>query len=229
MAVVVNWRAVCCGVFLRVASAFRVPLCFCDTLFSARSDAVGHLLTDLPWAAFSPLAPAAGIEDYQSKIDSLDPDTVYTLSGVEVYVPDSADHDTSQLRAALAAARVIKTPGEIEMLRAAAEISAESHKLLMRHIRCGAYESDAESLFSYVDHHYGARVQAYIPIVGGGANSAALREWAHARGGGCARAWCARTWEREVCDVCRLLIVHDCGIVVWAVASARVPCRVFAR
>ena len=45
------------------------------------------------------------------------------------------------------------------MLRAAAEISAESHIIAMQNVGCGNYESEAESLFRFVGHNYGARFQ----------------------------------------------------------------------
>jgi Xaa-Pro aminopeptidase len=77
----------------------------------------------------------SGIEDLPKKLDSADPETVYTFSGVDVYIPPAAEHDMTSLRAALGSSRRIKTAGEIEMIRAASEISAESHNLLMKHIR----------------------------------------------------------------------------------------------
>jgi Xaa-Pro aminopeptidase len=108
------------------------------------------------------------IEDFDAKLESLYPTTVYTFSGVSVSIPESATHDTTTLRGSLAAARVIKTNGEIELLRAAAELSVDAHKTIMSHVRCGNYESEAESLFRYVCHNYGARFQAYVPIMGSG-------------------------------------------------------------
>lgn len=102
------------------------------------------------------------------------PTTVYTFSGVDVKIPFSAEQDSTTLRGKLATARATKTDGEIELLRAASEVSVESHKTIMAHVKCGNYESEAESLFRYVSHNYGARFQAYIPIVGSGSNSAAL-------------------------------------------------------
>eukprot|EP00729_Bicosta_minor_P005868 gene5868-32049_t len=110
------------------------------------------------------------LEDFKARV----PTTVYTFSGVDVKIPFSAEQDSTTLRGKLATARATKTDGEIELLRAASEVSVESHKTIMAHVKCGNYESEAESLFRYVSHNYGARFQAYIPIVGSGSNSAAL-------------------------------------------------------
>lgn len=106
--------------------------------------------------------PPAGIEDLPSKLDSANPDTVYTFAGVNPYIPDSAEHDVTALRSILGTARSVKTSGEIEMIRAATDITAEEHKLVMRNIKCGEYESDAESLFRFIGHNYGARFQSCV-------------------------------------------------------------------
>lgn len=145
-------------------------------LFVPRGDAVwqGRVETLDDFKAKYDVTDVFWIDDFDAKLTALYPTTVYTFSGVDLKIPDSAEQDTTTLRGQLAAARVVKTDGEIELLRAASEISVDSHKTIMAHIKCGNYESEAESLFRYVSHNYGARFQAYIPIVGAGANSAAL-------------------------------------------------------
>lgn len=120
------------------------------------------------------ISDAFWIEDFDKKLDELRPETVYTFSGVDIAIPESAEQDSSSLRGALATARAIKTPAEIALMRAVSRVSVDAHIALMKHIKCGNYESDAESLFRYVNHNYGARFQAYIPIVGSGPNAAAL-------------------------------------------------------
>ncbi len=60
------------------------------------------------------------------------------------------------------------------MRRVGSAISVQEHEAIMMHVRCGNYESEAESLFRYVAHNYGARHQAYLPIVGSGEASALL-------------------------------------------------------
>eukprot|EP01050_Picozoa_sp_SAG11_P002394 SAG11_NODE_121_length_15851_cov_6.082466_4_plen_360_part_00 len=96
------------------------------------------------------------------------------VSVPEGALPPGATQVESGLSVGLSTARVQKTDQELEVMRVAAAIAVEEHKAIMRYVRCGNYESDAESLFRYVAHNYGARHQAYLPIVGSGAASALL-------------------------------------------------------
>ena len=114
------------------------------------------------------------LEDFDKQLEALAPRTVFTLANAPIQVPEATEHDTVALRGKLAEARAVKTPGEIALSRAAASITVAEHETVMRKIRCRERESDAESLFRYVGHNYGARFQAYIPIVGAGRNAAAL-------------------------------------------------------
>ena len=40
----------------------------------------------------------------------------------------------------------------------------QEHEAIMMYVRCGNYESDAESLFRYVAHNYGARHQVWLSL-----------------------------------------------------------------
>ncbi|KAJ9464641.1 Xaa-Pro dipeptidase [Diplonema papillatum] len=118
------------------------------------------------------------LENYMKKYD------VYNVSWIsdyfpvldEVIKPDNVVQwdSSSELLSAFNEARVHKLDDEVELIRAATQIAVEEHKKVMQHITCGMWESDAESLFRYVGHNYGARFQSYLPIVGSGPNSAAL-------------------------------------------------------
>eukprot|EP01059_Diplonema_ambulator_P033921 TRINITY_DN735_c0_g1_i2.p1 TRINITY_DN735_c0_g1~~TRINITY_DN735_c0_g1_i2.p1 ORF type:complete len:544 (+),score=182.76 TRINITY_DN735_c0_g1_i2:594-2225(+) len=121
------------------------------------------------------------IEDFNHIMDQvIYPEAVYTFSGADIWgehpppCAETARHDSTTLRSVIAQARVTKTAKEMEVMRVASLIAVEEHKTIMTHIECGMWESDAESLFRYVGHNYGARFQSYIPIVGSGPNSAAL-------------------------------------------------------
>eukprot|EP01060_Flectonema_neradi_P037957 TRINITY_DN7817_c0_g2_i1.p1 TRINITY_DN7817_c0_g2~~TRINITY_DN7817_c0_g2_i1.p1 ORF type:complete len:555 (+),score=148.01 TRINITY_DN7817_c0_g2_i1:46-1665(+) len=121
------------------------------------------------------------IEDFNHQVnDIIQPEMVYTFSGADVWgdeappCAETAEHDSTSLRPAMARARVRKTDNEMTVMRLASRIACEEHKAIMKHIKCGMWESDAESLFRYVGHNYGARFQSYLPIVGSGPNSAAL-------------------------------------------------------
>jgi len=72
------------------------------------------------------------------------------------------------------ALRLIKTPGEIEILRRNGKISAEAIKQAMRATRPGTYEYELEAAAVHVILKNGARGVAYPPIVGSGPNSCIL-------------------------------------------------------
>jgi Xaa-Pro aminopeptidase len=141
-------------------------------------------------------------EDLAETMSALSPSSVYTLNSDELpagAIPPGAVRVTSGLLASLRVARVVKTEQELDVMRAASLIAAAEHSTVMQFVRCGNYESDAESLFRYVAHNCaclplfsvglaclslslsvflcvsdGARHQAYLPIVGSGAASALL-------------------------------------------------------
>lgn len=48
------------------------------------------------------------VDEFDKKLDSLVPDTVYTFSGASITIPESARHDTSTLRSRLATSRTTK-------------------------------------------------------------------------------------------------------------------------
>ena len=118
------------------------------------------------------------VEDLEETMASLAPTSVYTLPTPEELpagaIPPGATRITTGLSAGLSTARVVKTEEELEVMRVGSAISVQEHEAIMMHVRCGNYESEAESLFRYVAHNYGARHQAYLPIVGSGEASALL-------------------------------------------------------
>ena len=70
--------------------------------------------------------------------------------------------------------RLFKSAAELDMMRRAAEISAEAHCRAMRLSRPGLYEYQLEAEITGYCMQQGARFQAYSPIVGGGANGCIL-------------------------------------------------------
>ncbi len=70
--------------------------------------------------------------------------------------------------------RVIKSDAELDHMRRSAELAASAHSALMRHIKPGMNECEAEAL---LDHHYrsaGSTGAAYNHICAGGANACIL-------------------------------------------------------
>jgi Xaa-Pro aminopeptidase len=70
--------------------------------------------------------------------------------------------------------RLRKEPGEIELMRRAAEITCEAHEQAARTIAVDRYEYEVEALLDYTFRRRGGSGPAYTSIVGGGANAAIL-------------------------------------------------------
>lgn len=86
----------------------------------------------------------------------------------------AAPREVKDVHAALDEMRVIKSAGELAVMRRAAEISAGAHRRAMRAARPGRaeYEIEAELLHEFRRH--GAQAPAYTPIVAAGANACVL-------------------------------------------------------
>jgi Xaa-Pro aminopeptidase len=70
--------------------------------------------------------------------------------------------------------RLLKEPGELDVMRRAAEISREAHQAAARLAREGVLEYELEAVLDYTFRRRGARGPAYPSIVGGGANATVL-------------------------------------------------------
>ncbi|KAK2155994.1 hypothetical protein LSH36_224g03011 [Paralvinella palmiformis] len=75
--------------------------------------------------------------------------------------------DNEMLHPIIAECRVFKSDMEIEVLRYANKISSEAHKVVMRNLKPGMYEYQAESLFLHHCYSYGGmRHVSYTCIAG---------------------------------------------------------------
>src|SRR5215471_12536291 len=70
--------------------------------------------------------------------------------------------------------RLVKTPGELEVLRRAAAITAEAHSAAMRAARPGASEREIEAVVDFTFRRRGGTGTGYPTIVGAGANATIL-------------------------------------------------------
>uniref|UniRef100_A0AAG5DET8 Xaa-Pro dipeptidase n=1 Tax=Anopheles atroparvus TaxID=41427 RepID=A0AAG5DET8_ANOAO len=83
--------------------------------------------------------------------------------------------DTDSLFPVIAECRVIKSPAEIEVLRYVARVSSEAHKEVMKAMRPGMHEYQAEAEFLRYSYAVGGcRHVSYTCICGAGTNSAIL-------------------------------------------------------
>lgn len=70
--------------------------------------------------------------------------------------------------------RLKKDEGELERMRAAARVSAEAHRAVMRAARPGVNEGELDALLEYTFRRRGGTGSAYGNIVAGGANACIL-------------------------------------------------------
>lgn len=70
--------------------------------------------------------------------------------------------------------RLCKSPGEIQLMRRAAEVSVMAHKRAMAVCRAGMYEYQIEAELSHECMRHGLRYAAYPAIVAGGSNACVL-------------------------------------------------------
>ncbi|KAK3295915.1 putative Xaa-Pro aminopeptidase [Chaetomium fimeti] len=82
--------------------------------------------------------------------------------------------DTTHLRLAMDAARVIKTDHEIALIRRANAISSAAHKAVLHSIKRFTNEREVDSLFTGYCTAHGAPIQAYPVIAASGANASTL-------------------------------------------------------
>jgi Xaa-Pro aminopeptidase len=71
-------------------------------------------------------------------------------------------------------ARLFKSPDEIEVMRRAAEISAEAHRAAMAEAAPGRNEGELDAVLEYTFRRRGGTGSAYTNIVAGGANACIL-------------------------------------------------------
>ena len=88
----------------------------------------------------------------------------------DLRLPNSA----AALRDALDGLRIVKTPGELELMRRASFVTGEAHRKVMESVRPGLYEHEVQAVFEAECLKAGLRHMAYPSIVAAGANAAVL-------------------------------------------------------
>jgi Xaa-Pro aminopeptidase len=104
--------------------------------------------------------------------------------------------------------RLRKSPAEIELMRKAAEITAEGFDAVIRKTRPGMHEYELQALLDYAYSRSGARRHAYSPIVGAGPNATILHyseNRSRIREGDGVLIDSAAEWEHYAADVTRTI------------------------
>lgn len=70
--------------------------------------------------------------------------------------------------------RVRKSPEELDIMRKAADISAQAYKEVLKALKPGMYEYEVQAILSYVYQKNGSPRHGYAPIVGSGLNATIL-------------------------------------------------------
>lgn len=86
----------------------------------------------------------------------------------------SAPSELKDIRVLLDEMRLIKSAGEIAIMKQAAAVSTSAHKRAMRAARPGMMEYEIEAELLHEFRRLGAQSPAYTPIVAGGANACVL-------------------------------------------------------
>ena len=86
----------------------------------------------------------------------------------------TAPAELCDIRVLLDDMRLVKDSHEIDIMKRAADISAEAHRRAMRATRPGAREYEIEAELIHEFRSRGAQAPAYTPIVAGGANACVL-------------------------------------------------------
>jgi len=100
--------------------------------------------------------------------------TLYVLRQEDAPKDISLTVNSEVLQDAITAARIYKSAYEIEAMRKINHISSNAHVALMKAAKGSQTEVELDALFRYETARFGARGQAYQPIVGVGSNAATL-------------------------------------------------------
>lgn len=100
--------------------------------------------------------------------------TLHTLRREDVPAGVHLTIDTTRLADALVNARMYKSAYEIEHMRKINHISSNAHIECMKRAKHCKNETELEAIFRYETWRFGARFQAYTPIVAAGTAAATL-------------------------------------------------------
>jgi Xaa-Pro aminopeptidase len=117
----------------------------------------------------------------------------------------------ADLRMIVGRMRAVKSPGEIALIRKAADASMESHFAAMRAVKPGVWEYEIAALMKYEFERRGCEWPAYPPIVGSGFYSTVLhydQDWNQMQDGDVVVMDVAGSYGGYASDITRTLPVN---------------------
>jgi Xaa-Pro aminopeptidase len=117
----------------------------------------------------------------------------------------------ADLRPELLRQRMVKTPGEIALIRKAAEASIDAHLAAMKALKPGMWEYEIAALMKYEFERRGCEWPAYPPIVGSGFFSTVLhydQDWKQMHDGDVVVMDVAGSYSGYASDITRTLPVN---------------------
>jgi Xaa-Pro aminopeptidase len=118
----------------------------------------------------------------------------------------------ADLRPELLRLRMVKTPGELALIRKAAEASIDAHLAAMKAIKPGMWEYEIAALMKYEFERRGCEWPAYPPIVGSGFFSTVLhydQDWNQMQDGDLVVMDVAGSYSGYASDITRTLPVNS--------------------
>jgi len=130
-------------------------------------------------------------DEIKSVLDGKNVSEIHTLKGVNTDSGSTTEAaffegisdfkvNTEVLFEVITELRVIKTEAELEVLRFANRVSSEAHKEIMRRIRPGWFEYQAESLFKYWCYTFGGCRHVSYTCIGASGENGAVLHYGHA-------------------------------------------------
>ena len=108
------------------------------------------------------------------KSQKLDADVIDWIKTARSKDRHSSPIDIADASSKIGNERLIKDKDEIEIMKKACQISAESHVEAMKFVKPGMNEQELEAFYQYQFSKRGGRFAAYTPIVAGGENACVL-------------------------------------------------------
>src|SRR5271157_4890339 len=117
----------------------------------------------------------------------------------------------ADIRLAIAKLRAVKSPGEIALIRKAAEASLEAHLAAFKAVKPGVWEYEISALMKYEFERRGCEWPSYPPIVGSGFFSTVLhydQDWNQMKDGDVVVMDVAGSYSGYASDITRTLPVN---------------------